>query len=268
MYDGGINVAGSHDVCYNFSVDAGVVKMTKTIVKNKIIEFIKKPIPVGNDVVTRSVPICFFGDIENAKIATLSLNPSDKEFRNTQKRLVDRDWLPGCPSDTSALSEFEACEVYDSCIDYFQNNPYKAWFGSISNKNGMSGFMKRKYDASYYEGTLVHLDITPWATKQKWRKLSDSTKNALVREYASYLKFVLDNSDFDVIYVNGKAVKEALETALNIQFTMTPIKLPINSKSEKYECVYNNKTHIVGINHNFQHVNTIPGFVDALIKIL
>lgn len=241
--------------------------MVNTSVKDKILEFIKKPIPVGRSVVTRSVPICFFGDIENAKIATLSLNPSDKEFLGTNKRLVDRDWLPGCPADTAPLSEFEACEVYHSCLGYFQNNPYTTWFGGIFNENGMSGFMKRKYDASYYEGTLVHLDITPWATSQKWRDLSEATKNALVSEYAPYLRFILDNLDLDVIYVNGRSVKETLENVLNIKFVTTPVVLPIGAKSEKYECVYN-KTRLVGINHYFQQQNTKPGFVDALIKIL
>lgn len=46
---------------------------------------IRQPIPDDLCVVQNSIPVIFFGNIDQAKIATISINPSDKEFLNNKK---------------------------------------------------------------------------------------------------------------------------------------------------------------------------------------
>jgi hypothetical protein len=55
-------------------------KMNK--LKNKMLEFIAKPIPQTPNIVKQSVPLLFFGNIENASHAIFYINPSNKEMTN------------------------------------------------------------------------------------------------------------------------------------------------------------------------------------------
>ena len=74
-------------------------------------------------------PVPFFGRAERARIASVGLNPSDKEFcdqsgrplRGRDRRLATldsiglRSWSDACRADCSAVAE--------ACSDYFNVNP-------------------------------------------------------------------------------------------------------------------------------------------------
>ncbi|MEM7761397.1 MAG: hypothetical protein AAF298_25190 [Cyanobacteria bacterium P01_A01_bin.40] len=47
---------------------------------------IRQPIPDNLYVVRNSIPVISFGDASQAKVATISINPSDKEFLNNKKQ--------------------------------------------------------------------------------------------------------------------------------------------------------------------------------------
>ena len=228
--------------------------MTRNIVsvKDMVLDYIKKPIPSGMGIVTKSVPICFFGNLETARVATLSINPSFHEFEKGAHRLQDRNSLPGWPDDSDELSDAQANAVYDSCIEYFHKNPYTGWFGT--EKKGLCQFLKQKYGASYYDGSLVGIDIVPWATTEIWGDLPENKRNVLVTEYEPYLKFILSNLDLDVIYINGSGVKDVVQKALGVGFTETLVTLPgAKAKIARYDAIYNGKTKLVGANLYFKY---------------
>ena len=182
--------------------------------KQQILNYIKQPIPQNDKmpIVERSIPIPFFGDIENARVATISINPSFREFQDknknllklSEKRFVDREDL--AIQDTDTLNDLQANLVYDSLLNYFNEDhkPYKSWF------NWLDKYAGNMLKASYYNGSMVHLDIYPWATKEKWSDLDEIYRERALQNY-NLLKGILKEQSFDYVYINGKEVKEQLE---------------------------------------------------------
>ncbi len=88
-------------------------------------------------------PIPFFGDLENAKILTLAVNPSATEFHE------DRCWE----------SEMDATKLSFRLVNYFRswNPPPHGWFTSLETKLRLNG-------CSYFFNS-AHIDLSPRATK-------------------------------------------------------------------------------------------------------
>lgn len=168
--------------------------------KAKIVNFIRQPIPHDIGIISQSVPVIFFGNIETAYAATISLNPSDLEFRNhkqqllplDKKRFFDRDALNKNDCDTLTIEEAE--KVYQSFINYFNNLPYKNWFNQINRIVSPLGF-------SYFEGSLIHLDITPWATYPKWANLT--TKQEVLTAGQNISDYIIQHGKLKYLFING-----------------------------------------------------------------
>jgi hypothetical protein len=88
-------------------------------------------------------PILFFGDLENAEILTLAVNPSATEFHE------DRCWEP----------EMDASKLSFRLVNYFRswNPPPHGWFTPPETKLRLNG-------CSYLFNT-AHVDLSPRATK-------------------------------------------------------------------------------------------------------
>jgi hypothetical protein len=99
-------------------------------------------------------PIPFFGDLENAEILTLAVNPSPTEFHK------DRRWKP----------EMEAKELSFRLVNYFRlwNPPYHGWFTSLET-------ILRQNNSSYLSNT-AHIDLSPRATRVMSKFRNDPTK--------------------------------------------------------------------------------------------
>lgn len=172
----------------------------KETLKEKIVSFIRQPIPDNIGVINQSVPVIFFGNIETAHAATISLNPSDLEFRNhkqqllplDKKRFVDRDVLNKKDRDTLTIAEAE--KVYQSFINYFNNLPYKTWFNQLNRIISPLGF-------SYFEDSLIHLDITPWATYPKWANLT--TKQEILTASQNISDHIIRHGKLKYLFING-----------------------------------------------------------------
>lgn len=207
--------------------------------QSKIIELLRQPIPQNPNmpIVGQSIPIPFFGNIETARVATISLNPSNLEFvtRNHgpllsvgDKRFADRRVLGAADGDT--LVDTQVAAAYDSLINYFSNRPYTRWFDMLDKYAG------RLFGASYYDGTMVNLDIYPWATQDKWSELRATDKRAAMREYG-LLKEILSAGIFDYIYINGKGVKEQLEEYFGRGLTINEVPVVGTKYPSTYERV-------------------------------
>jgi len=170
--------------------------------KKGIIDFLKKPIPTNLGIVPQSIPVLFFGDIEQAEYATISINPSNREFEDKLgalletgfKRFVDRDNLE--VPDIDSLSEYQAEKVYDSLCKYFDKRPYRLWFNKIDN-------VLNSKRISYYDKSLLHLDITPYATGKKWSELNPSEKSALIKAGEDFSMKIIEEGRIKTLFVCG-----------------------------------------------------------------
>ncbi len=92
-------------------------------------------------------PIPFFGDIRNAEVLTLALNPAWTEFR--QGGCHERYWIPG----------LDACALTTRLLHYFDLPlpPPHRWFEKY--RAGL-GLLRCSYETN-----VAHIDLNPFPTK-------------------------------------------------------------------------------------------------------
>jgi len=178
---------------------------------------VMRSIPAGQSIVSGSTPVVSFGNPHTAKVATLGINPSHREFKaksgdlldNEKKRFKDRDSLG--VKDHDLLSHEQAVQVIDSCYNYFAElgNPYKPWFGR------MDRYAVKPAGASYFDGTACHIDLVQWATDPVWSEIDKKSKSGLLDADLEFLRFQLNSYNFPVLLLNGRSVINQF-VALNI----------------------------------------------------
>ncbi len=163
------------------------------------------------EVIDWGAPVPSFGDYGAARVATLGLNPSNREF-------VDNHGLELTGSERrfptlssleldcwSAATETHIGAIADSLRNYFHRNPYDRWFKSLDYLLGGTG-------CSYYEpGDACHLDLVPFATSQKWGALSRAQRNALLDMAGGTLGQVIRESQITALILNGRSVVDLFE---------------------------------------------------------
>lgn len=163
------------------------------------------------DVLGWASPVPFFGRLEHATVATIGINPSNREFvDSTGSELGEADRrLPTLASlgieAWSAASASDVRRIARSCHGYFEANPYRLWFDVLDR-------MLRFGGASYYSDSFAcHLDLVPFATSVKWGALNKGTTRALVIEGVRTMAELLRDSSIGLIILNGRAVVSAFE---------------------------------------------------------
>jgi len=178
----------------------------KQQLKDFLLDKISEPLPTKVKIVDGSIPIVFFGNVEKAEIATLSLNPSNIEFEhNGVRRCVDRKKLK--VSNNQKLTRKQAESVYQSLLSFFKVNPYKKWFNPMNNL-----FQNKGYE--YYNDKIVHLDISPWATSKKWSNLSQNERESIID--TKIIENVIEKRGIKKLFINGKTAFNVFCEALNI----------------------------------------------------
>ena len=173
----------------------------------KHIELRIKTNPDNPSIIANSTPVLFFGNIYNSKVATLGINPSKNEFLKNGEELsrIERRFQTlnslGSTSHENLTNE-HIQKVINSCLNYFNVNPYKRWFDILEN------YILQKLSVSYYSGTACHLDIVQWATDPIWRKLDRITKNLLIKNDIEFLSIQLQVEKIDTLLINGKGATE------------------------------------------------------------
>lgn len=158
-------------------------------------------------VIPWSSPVPSFGDVSSARVATLGLNPSNREFVDQSGReligpsrrfhtlgsLGLARWSDAQPPHTNLIGE--------SCRTYFSGNPYDSWFRQLDH-------LLTEANVSYYGpgGGACHLDLIPYATACKWTELGSQERSSLFCAAGDTLGQLLANSRVRLLILNGSAV--------------------------------------------------------------
>ncbi len=169
-------------------------------------------------VIPWSCPVPSFGDLSNSRVATLGLNPSNREFVDGSGNELDGESRRfhtlkslglSCWADAS---DQHLEQIVDTCRAYFHRNPYDGWFKRLDQL--ISGTR-----ASYYDNAAqaCHLDLIPYATICKWTDLTKAQRSVLMVEAGDTLGLLIRESPIKVLVLNGNSVVANFEEISGVQ---------------------------------------------------
>lgn len=167
------------------------------------------------DVIGWGCPVPYFGHLERARLATVGINPSNREFVGVDgAELVNGDRrLPTLRSlgltSWGQADHSTIVAILSACSNYFESNPYDGWFQTLERIIEPTGhsFYAPRSDA-------CHLDVVPWATRGKWGRLLPASRQVLVARAARALASVIDHSELRMLVLNGQEVVRQFEILL------------------------------------------------------
>ena len=166
-----------------------------------------------------SSPIPAFGSPSTPRLATVGINPSNREFLDADGRELcgpSRRFHTLSSLRLHSWSEVDArhlatiIETHDS---YFTHNPYDRWFDRLDKV--ISGANVSYYDP---DRSACHLDIVPFATAKKWSDLSTRQRAVLIEASAESLALTLRASTIGTVVLNGISVVRAFEALAGVRF--------------------------------------------------
>lgn len=205
------------------------------------------------DVIKWAAPIPYFGDPCKTTIATVGLNPSDREFVSSEgkeltesaRRFHTLNSFKLASWNELSLPQLEA--INTSCTEYFSRNPYDAWFKPLD-------LLLKGTNDSFYSSLFhsCHLDLIPYATSVKWALLKPWQRESLLSISASFLGQVLKYSPIKMLVLNGKTVVENFEKATGVTF--------LKIGKDEWSLPRKNGNHIKG--YSFEGKITRVGSID------
>jgi hypothetical protein len=236
---------------------------------------------LGTGIIGWSCPVPFFGDIENARLATVGINPSNKEFlaEDEQELVGINRRLPTLSSlDRSSWLDVEAIQIQEllqHCSTYFLRSPYDRWFRVLERLLAPTG-----YSLYAKGGGACHLDLVPYATKCKWGNLSSRAQRALLAASKGALASLLRDAQLNALVLNGQSVVREFEKLTEVKLSATPVLLwdlpRADGKNVKGYSYFGRVSHIadvdlgssitvLGYNHNLQSSYGVTGEVVSAI---
>jgi hypothetical protein len=235
-----------------------------------------------NQVIPWACPVPSFGDVENAKMATIGINPSNAEFEDKKKNELDGinkrrfHTLKSLGIKTwSQADQPHYSQIWDYCKNYFSENgnPYYTWFNKLSYIiSGTSASYKRQ---------ACHLDLIPYATSPIWGRLTRGQQTSLLEISRDTLGLLLNKSHITSIVLNGRTVVDNLEKIANLKFEkihMPEWTLPRKNSSGVPGFAYQGKIEtlggiklkgpirVLGYNHNIQSSHGVTTAVQTAIR--
>jgi hypothetical protein len=212
---------------------------------------VRAPYPNVSAVLRGSTPVVSFGNITSARVATLAINPSDREF------LKKGEWLPegerrletlqslGLQSLEDASSE-QVAQIVHGCRNYFlSGNAYWGWFRPLDR------LLSQGLDVSYEDGSAVHLDLIQWATSPTWGKIPTvEERESLIYADREFLRRQLSQENINLVVMNGRAVLKQVEK-MGMRWSL---RAPLIAGGKKDEIVFGsmNGTCFFGWNYHIQ----------------
>lgn len=184
----------------------------------ELICILQNPTIESSEVIQWGAPIPSFGDPTVAQLATLGLNPSDKEYTDSSGNELEENFrrfhtLRSLEIESWRKATDQHIELIEkSCTEYFLRNPYNNWFKPLDSI--ISGTSSSYYNKLFH---AVHLDLIPFATKLKWANLKPKQKEALLKSSEHILGKIINGSPIKVIVLNGSTVIENFKKITNAE---------------------------------------------------
>lgn len=225
---------------------------------------LREPSLVQNGVMPWAAPVPVFGDISGAKLATVAINPSGREFvAKDGSELTGRarrfHTLSSLQlSDWSEANAGHITQMLDSYAFYFRRNPYDIWFKPLEKIMSGTPF-------SLYGSGACHLDLIPYATCPTWTDLSTQQRFRLLAATADILPLLLNESAIRVLILNGKRVVQSFEEMSGTTLRAAEVpgwSLPTGKRAPGFSfrgeierlagVSFKNPILVLGYNHNLQ----------------
>ena len=185
-----------------------------------LIDRMDDPRITRSGVIRWGAPVPSFGDLATSKVATLGLNPSNREFVDETGKELDGRARRFHTLQSLGIRSWEDADashlrlILNSCRNYFLCNPYDRWFKRLDEV--VSGTETSFYGDS---NRACHLDLIPYATFHKWTDLTRVQRITLLSSAGDVLALLLRDSPVRVLLLNGASVVEHFErlTGLHLE---------------------------------------------------
>jgi hypothetical protein len=237
-------------------------------VLSNLIERLDHPSIATSNVIRWGSPVPSFGDVSRSSVATLGLNPINREFVDVYGKELDGPSRRFHTLGSLGLKRWKDVGathlrmIMESCRSYFSGNPYDGWFRKLDRL--ISGTSVSYYGLS---SGACHLDLIPYATGCKWTELSTSQRKTLMALSEDTLGILLRDSPVRLLILNGKSVVNHFQEAYQVELERIPMRewaLPRKSEGSVMGYGYKGVVRdlstvrlgrevlVVGFNHNIQ----------------
>lgn len=175
------------------------------------------PIPAT---VPGSLPVLCFGDPSTAVVATVGINPSNREYLSPKGLELDgplrRFETLGSlrASSRRSLNDAQATKAIERMYQYFgPTRPIYSWFNGLCRVvDGMQ--------TSFRDRTAVHLDLVQEATKPAWSELVKTDRaqaEAVLHRDLSFLQGQINECNFRAVVCTSASVWDEVDKMLSVR---------------------------------------------------
>jgi len=199
---------------------------------------------------TLSTPVTFRGHQPTARVVSVGINPSIREFYSRNGSELDGDKRRfettaslgvGSMSDVTEAMEMR---MRQRCLSYFGCNPYMDWFAPMELLvRGITG-------TSFFDGSAYHLDLVHWATDPLWGRLGKGVQRELLLRDRPAVVEQLDNPSLEIIYLNGKTVCD--EVSSFVALSGRPARFRGQGSQRRFYRGRHGKAMVIGCSSNIQ----------------
>lgn len=163
-----------------------------------------------------TLPVLFFGDLLEAEVATVGLNPSDQEYLSKGGLMLTgaaqrfATLASVGATNRASLTEVQCEEAIVWMRNYYApGKPVYGWFNALTRV--VEGF-----GASFRERTAAHLDLVQEATSPVWGDLPKAEKAALLERDLPFLEWELRAFPLRAVICTGKTVSVNVRQRLGV----------------------------------------------------
>jgi hypothetical protein len=165
-----------------------------------------------------SLPVLFFGDVAAARVATVGLNPSDREYLSDSGSLLDgaaqrfATLASLRAADRASLTDTQCEEAIEWMRHYFDpGRPvYSSYFLTL-------GHFLNGWGVDFTDGTAVHLDVVQEATQPRWSGLARAARQALVGTDLPFLAEQVRLLGVHAVICTGATVSSLVKAQLGVE---------------------------------------------------
>jgi hypothetical protein len=176
--------------------------------------------PESPSTVPGSLPVLFFGDLPLARVATVSLNPSKREYlsakgeelRGLNRRFETLGSLGA--RDRRTLDPGQCSRAISTMRGYFDpGRPVYSWFNGLARVlDGMG--------TPYWKRQAAHLDLVQEAIDPTWSTLSaerPEEARTLLDQDQGFLRWQIETFPLQVLVCNGRSTFDAVSRLLGAE---------------------------------------------------